>query len=252
LPRFVLLEDGQTLYRLFRRQLENVDVVRTRTLDRAVDELSRSPARALVVNTSPFAAPLASREQLCHLPYGTPAVTCWVPGEDEAARQLGVVRYLTKPVSSEVLLTTLAGLGTHVRSVLLVDDEPDVLQLFARMLSAAECGYRVLRAESGHRALALLRERRPDVVLLDLVMPGMDGFQLLEEKSRDPAICEIPVVIVTSTDPTGQPLASDVLTVTCGAQLSVRELLTCIQAVSEILSPPGRSADRALSGTPGG
>jgi CheY-like chemotaxis protein len=98
----------------------------------------------------------------------------------------------------------------------------------------------VLRATSGPQALDLLRERRPDVMLLDLIMPGMDGFQVLQEKSQDPAIREIPVVIVSATDPSGEPIVSDTLTVTHGGGLSVRNLLACIQAVSEVLSPrPG-------------
>jgi len=74
-------------------------------------------------------------------------------------------------------------------------------------------------------------------VLLDLIMPGMDGFQVLQEKSQDPAIRDIPVVVVSSRDPSGEPIVSDVLTVTRSGGLSVRDLLACIQAVSEALSP---------------
>jgi len=79
-------------------------------------------------------------------------------------------------------------------------------------------------------------------VLLDLIMPGMDGFQVLQEKSQDPAIRDIPVVVVSSRDPSGEPVvrmstSSDVLTVTRSGGLSVRDLLACIQAVSEALSP---------------
>ena len=73
-------------------------------------------------------------------------------------------------------------------SVLLVDDDPEVLRLFARMLSSSERGYRLMQATSGERALDLMRERQPDVVLLDLIMPRMDGFQILQAKSQDPAI----------------------------------------------------------------
>jgi CheY-like chemotaxis protein len=192
------------------------------------------------VNESTFAEMPASRDQLASLPYRTPAVACWVPGEDETARRLSVVRYLVKPISRETLLSTLEGLGEGVKSVLLVDDQPEALQLFARMLSSAERGYRVLRAENGQRALSLLRQRRPDVMLLDLIMPGMDGFQVLQEKRQDPAIQDIPVVVISARDPTGEPIVSDMLTVTRGGGLSVRDLLACIQAVSEILAPSGQ------------
>jgi CheY-like chemotaxis protein len=71
------------------------------------------------------------------LPYAMPAFTCWVPGADEAARHLGVVDYLVKPVAQEKLMATLSGLGDDVKRILLVDDNPEVLQLFARMLSSS-------------------------------------------------------------------------------------------------------------------
>ena len=248
-PRFVILEKGETLRRLFERYLNEFEVVAVRELGEAVRELSRSPANALVVN-----APADERPAVrpAELPYGTPVLSCWVPGDDETARRLGVVRYLLKPVTREALLTTLQGLGEGVRSVLVVDDEPDALQLFARMLSTAECGYRVMRTESGQRALSLLRERQPDALLLDLIMPGMDGFQVLQEKSRDPAIRDIPVVVITSRDPSGEPIVSDMLTVARGGGLSVRHLLACIEALSRILSPAEPAGDRGQPERPGG
>ena len=243
-PRFVLLEKGETLLRLFNRYVADVELVSARTLEEAVCELGRLPAQALIVNVPPFERSPALVDQLSNLPYGTPTVTCWVPGEDGAARRLGVVRYLTKPVTRERLLSTLEGLGDGVRTVLLVDDEPEVLQLFTRMLASARRDYRVVQAKSAHLALDLLRQRRPDVMLLDLIMPGMDGFQILQEKTRDPDIRGIPVIVVSSRDPAGEPVVSDALTVTRSGGLSGHALLDCVQAVSEILTPAIRSGSR--------
>ena len=261
LPRYVLLERGETLRRLCSRYLPGFEIASVRDLDEAIRELSRSPAQALIVNAPPRPRDggferggprdggyerggprdggyeRATVEPLAHLPHRTPAISCWVPGEGEIARRLGVVRYLVKPVTRQTLLSTLESLGEGVKSVLLVDDEPEALQLFTRVLSSAGRAYDVLQAKNGRRALSLLRERRPDVVLLDLIMPGMHGFQVLQEKSQDPAIRDIPVVVVSSRDPSGEPIVSDVLTVTRSGGLSVRDLLACIQAVSEALSP---------------
>ena len=125
-----------------------------------------------------------------------------------------------------------------------MDDKPEVLQLFARMLSSAQRSYRVLRATSGQQALSMLRQRKPDVMILDLIMPGMDGLQVLREKSLDPSTREIPVIVISASDPTGEPIVSDTLTVTQSGGLSVRDLLACIQAVSEVLAPAVRSGDR--------
>ena len=243
-PRFVLLEREDTLLRLFSRYVDGIEITSVQDIEGVMGELSRSPARALLVNAPPFEETPAPMDQLTNLPYDTPAITCWVPGEDEASKRLGVVRYLVKPVTRETLLSTLEELGEDMKSVLLVDDEPEVLQLFARMLSSAERNYRILQATNGQWALSLLRERQPDVMLLDLIMPGVDGFQVLWEKSRDSTIREIPVVVISARDPSGEPIVSDTLTVTRGGGLSVRDILACIQAVSEVLAPSVQSDGR--------
>jgi CheY-like chemotaxis protein len=211
----------------------------------AIQELGRSPAQAVLVNAASFTDQSAPIARMTDLPYNTPLITCWVDGEDQAARQLGVVRYLVKPISHETLTATLAQLGDHIETVLLVDDDRQLLQLFARQLLCAERPYRVLQTTSGRRALGLLRERQPDVMVLDLGMPKMDGFQVLEQKRKDASICEIPVVVISATDPTGQPIVSHHLSVTYGSGLSATNLLACIQVISEVLSPGVQSAGQA-------
>jgi signal transduction histidine kinase/CheY-like chemotaxis protein len=244
-PRYVLLEEGETLQRLFARYADRIETIGVRDIEEAVAELVRSPAHALVMNTPPSAGALIPTELLNNLPYGTPVVTCWVPGDDEAARRMGVVKYLVKPVTREALLATLESLGEDVEDVLLVDDQREVLRLLSRMLDTTGRQYTVIWATSGQRALRALRERRPDVMLLDLVMAGMDGFQVLREKAQDPAIRDIPVVIVSARDPSGEPIMSDRLTVDRGGGLSASDLLACIEAISEILSPSAQPDGRA-------
>jgi len=247
-PRFVLLEKGGTLQRLFTRYMDDVEITSVRDIERAIADLARSPAQALVVNASPLEE--LSPARFDGLPYGMPTVRCWIPGEDDAANQLGVVGYLVKPVTRERLLSALGEMEDRVRRVLLVDDDPEVLRLFTRMLSSADRPFRVLRAKSGQRALSLLRERRPDVMLLDLIMPGMDGFQVLREKGQDPAIRDIPVVVITARDPMNEPVASDSLTVTRSGGLSAPEILACIRSVSDILSQSAPSAGQGRTETP--
>jgi len=236
-PRFVLVDTGDMLRRLFSRYADAVDIVCVKDIQAGAREVGASPAQALVVNAPPLDVSLELRTQLANLPYGTPSIVCWVPGDDDAARQLGVARYLVKPIGRDALLTTVESLGPSVQTVLLVDDEPQILQLFARMLRSADRSYRVLRATSGPEALDLLRARRPDLMLLDLIMPDVDGFRVLEEKGKDESIRDIPVVVVSSRDPTGDPVASDTLTVTRSGGLSERELLESIRVISGLLVP---------------
>jgi CheY-like chemotaxis protein len=242
-PQFVLVEEGHVLQRLFGRYVHDVSVVAVDNVSKAIERLQDSPAQALIVN-APGGEPVStSEDRLSKLPHGTPAITCCVPGEEETIRQMGVERYLVKPITRQRLLSILEDLEEQVNTVLVVDDEPEVLQLFARLLSSSGRNYRVLRAKSGQRALGLLRERRPDVMLLDLFMPGMDGFQVLLAKEEDPSIRDIPTIVISARDPYGESIVTKSLTVRRDGGLSARELLACIRDISEILAPserPGR------------
>lgn len=82
------------------------------------------------------------------------------------------------------------------RRVLVVDDEPDVL-LLCRVNLEFE-GYEVMEAADGVEAMTRVRERRPDVILLDVMMPRMDGWQVLSELKDDAALKDIPVVMLTA------------------------------------------------------
>jgi CheY-like chemotaxis protein len=124
--------------------------------------------------------------------------------------------------------------------VLIIDDEPDAQQLFQRMLSTAEPPCRVLRASNGRQALRILREERPDAILLDLVMPDMDGFRFLETRRNDPQLHAIPVVVISARDPTGHPIVSPSLALTRAGGLSVAQVLACIEALCAIAGPAGR------------
>ena len=91
---------------------------------------------------------------------------------------------------------TVAGDGAA--TVLVIDDDPGARALMRRMLEREH--YRVLLAEDGASGLALARERRPDAIALDVVMPGMDGWAVLAALKDDPALAEIPVVMTTMLD----------------------------------------------------
>jgi len=250
--RLVVLERGRSLQRLLARHLKDVEIAPVTTLEEAIRELERVPAQALLVNEPSVGQALQNLNGPTGLPQGVPAMICSVPGPVEAAGALGASDYLVKPISQDALLETLGRLHLRGRTALIVDDEPDAQRLFRRMLVASGRGYRVLRATEGRHALNILREQRPDVVLLDLVMPDMDGFQLLAAKSADPALRDIPVVIISARDPAGQPIVSNALAVTRRDGLSMPQLLRCIEAISEVLSIEGPTADRGPSEAPPG
>ncbi|MFN7849598.1 MAG: PleD family two-component system response regulator [Burkholderiales bacterium] len=83
-----------------------------------------------------------------------------------------------------------------VQKILVVDDSPTERFFFTDLLN--KNGYNVFTAESGEEALVKTREIKPDLILMDVVMPGSNGFQATREITRDPALAHIPVIICTS------------------------------------------------------
>jgi DNA-binding response OmpR family regulator len=82
--------------------------------------------------------------------------------------------------------------------VLIVDDDPDTVFVLAHFVRRE--GFVAIEAGSGLEALRILSDRPVDVILLDLMMPGMDGFEVCRVLKRDPATAEIPVIMITARD----------------------------------------------------
>ncbi len=236
-PRLVLLENGSSLQRLLTRFLDGVEIQPVTSWEEAARELARMPAQALIVNGASVGDTLLRVHGSAPLPNDTPVVVCAVPEMQQAADALGVSDYLVKPLARDMLLGALDRLCLTQGTVLIVDDEPDAVRMVQRMLTSTGRGYRVLRATSGRQALGILRQERPDALLLDLLMPDMDGFKLLEAKGQDPALRDIPTVVISAQDPAGQPIVSHALAVTRGDGLPVPQLLDCIGAITRVLSP---------------
>jgi DNA-binding response OmpR family regulator len=80
--------------------------------------------------------------------------------------------------------------------ILIIEDEADIQHFISRVLELE--GYQVLRAGNGHTGLALLRENTVSLVLLDLRLPGLDGWSVLREIKNDPNLTTIPVIVLTA------------------------------------------------------
>jgi len=247
MARYVVVEQELRLAPLLRRYLDNAEIVAVADLPAALAALAHSPAQALIVNQPEVPAGLAS-----HIPFETPLVTCWAPGISAAAHDLSVVRYLVKPINRPDLLESLEAFGERVHSVLLSDDHPDAQQLFTRMLASAPRQYVVYHAVNGYQALELLRERKPDLLLLDLVMPDLDGFAVLRAKAQDPDIRDIPVIVISATDPSNTPVITEAMTVRRSHGLTTADFLACLQALSAALLPERPKADSARASNPPG
>ena len=85
---------------------------------------------------------------------------------------------------------------TLARNILCVEDEPEMIDLIRLILSRK--GFNVQGAAGGVEGIRLIRELRPNLVLLDLMMPDMDGWEVYQQMKADPALRDIPVIVVTA------------------------------------------------------
>jgi YesN/AraC family two-component response regulator len=149
------------------------------------------------------------------------------------------VDYLTKPIELTELTRALdqhwMGLATDrdVNTILVVDDDPDTLEMHARIVKAQSPSQHVLTARDGLEALALLQREAIDVVLLDLMMPGLDGFGVLEAMRSQDATRDIPVIVLTGQVLTERDMArlnQGVATVLNKGVFSLEETLAHVDA----------------------
>ena len=236
-PRLIVVEDGSALSRLLARYLDNAELAPVKSAEEALEAVEEFPAQALLVNAASVGQSLRRLENEIALPFGLPVIVCSLPDLGDAADSLGVHDYLIKPISREDLLSALDRLENEIKTILIVDDEPDVLRLFRRMLASAGRNYRVLRASSAGQARQIMRETKPDVVLTDLVMPEQDGYQLIADMKADPALRDIPIVVTSARDPSSQPTVSQSLAVVRGGGIAIPQLLTAVSALVGVLSP---------------
>ncbi|MGH7325217.1 MAG: ATP-binding response regulator, partial [Candidatus Rokuibacteriota bacterium] len=129
-----------------------------------------------------------------------PVILVTVVDEQSRGYSLGAADYLVKPVDRERLYDALRRLcGTRPSGRLLVVDDDVTTRAIVRQALVRE-GWTVTEAENGRVALARLAEARPDAIVLDLLMPEMDGFEFLAELRRSAAWRDVPVLVLTAMD----------------------------------------------------
>jgi len=119
---------------------------------------------------------------------------------DEATFDVGLTSFVAKPSSAQTLIDTIsAARPAHATSpILIVDDDPRVRELHRDVVAHALPEYPIRTAGDGPEALALMAEDVPSLVLLDLLMPGMEGTDVLDQMRADPRLRQVPVIILSS------------------------------------------------------
>ena len=125
-----------------------------------------------------------------------PVIVLTIVPDDGTAWDLGIVNYLTKPVGAEELLQNIEQALTWQGRVLIVEDDPDTVGLLSATMR--RIGFTPLVAADGYEGLTIARRYRPDLILLDLRLPGMDGFEALTHLKRDAVTQTIPIIAISA------------------------------------------------------
>jgi signal transduction histidine kinase/CheY-like chemotaxis protein len=225
----LVTEDAEVVH-LFERYLDDYAIVPVRdAIALSVLPPTTDLAGAVVVAPDGLTAHRRALAIQVRRP-GIPVIACGLTSTHRSlAERLDVADYLVKPIGRERVRQILDRLGPAVNRLMVVDDDPDAARLLARMIRAVSRSYRVKTVTSGAEALGLVETDRPDAIFVDLIMPDVDGFTLIEAVRNHRELGETPIVAVSAKALDVKPLASNGLIVLGPGGIPATGLLDCIR-----------------------
>jgi CheY-like chemotaxis protein len=206
-PLVLVVEDDQQAWQLLAHHLSEAGYRVTRAPDgeQAVEMARRLKPHAITLDILlPDQDGLKVLTRLKGDPEtrGVPVIVISISDNRELGISLGAVDWLVKPANQADLLAAVHGAiaagDPGTRTVLVVDDEPPTVELLTDMLTTQ--GFRVLTALDGRRGIAIARAQRPDLIVLDLVMPELTGFDVVRELRQLPETRDIRILIFSVKD----------------------------------------------------
>lgn len=167
------------------------------------------------------------------LPILTPMIECSLPSRSWILQQLHVAGSFVKPVIPSDLIQAVRKVGP-VRNVLIIDDDPGFAQLVERILQTSGDDYDLSCIHTGDRAITQMQLRIPDLILLDLSMPDLNGMRILEFMQGHPDLTHVPVILVSATNYAEDLLAKygGRIVVLHSSRISTTQTLDYIHAIS--------------------
>jgi signal transduction histidine kinase/AraC-like DNA-binding protein len=205
-------ENAQPLIQYLEQQGIKAEIVYWDENGRWLERATQNPPAAVVVDVqkTPERGWEAMRSLKTHPATGDTAVLFYVLEAKHNSGAILELDYLNKPIGAPELAQALWRVGwaesntavgetaTGGKTILIVDDDPGVLDMHAQIVRTQFPQYQILLAAGGKEALRLLQTGRPDLVLLDLMMPDLDGFGVLEAMQEMETACQIPVIVLSA------------------------------------------------------
>lgn len=127
-----------------------------------------------------------------------PVILVTIVAEENLGFALGAVDYIFKPVNIDLLVSKVTQLVPDGQSILVIDDDTEARELINKGVS--KLGWKIIEAANGREALEQIAQSEPSIIILDLLMPEMDGFTFLKEIQKNQRWRNIPIIVVTAKD----------------------------------------------------
>ncbi|MDI9547237.1 MAG: hybrid sensor histidine kinase/response regulator [Chloroflexota bacterium] len=229
----VIDPDMETTRRLA-SHLKGWDVIRIPDIEQAAVVAGEEGPRAIIHNRRP--GHFDSEDLYAVLP--VPVISCCLPSRAWIADTRQVLSCLSKPITREQLLEAVRSV-TDVETVLIVDDDRGFCQLVTRHIESAGIPVETLAAYTGEEGLEFMCRQTPDLLLLDLLLPGKNGLEVLMEMAGDATLCKVPVILLTATSYVEDDLSpkDGRIMVSSAAGLQPGETLRGVAALITALEP---------------
>ncbi len=175
-----------------------------------------------------------------------PTIIISITDDKETGFAMGAVGYIAKPVNKDTLITEIKKIGGRSpRTIMVVDDNEFECKEMSKIINQE--GMQAVVADSGTKCMRIIKKSLPDVLVLDLMMPDMDGFEVLERVRNDPSTKKLPVIVVTAKELTTEDrdkLAGNATAVLQKSDTTSRALL---KEIKKILDDIGMSQKSQVS-----
>ncbi len=190
---WLVVDADPHITKLISRYVQNCSIIQIDNPVEIDDALQRYSPQGIIFN-----APQESvvSNHLIDLPI--PVVVCSLPSTTQMVTKLGVNGCLSKPILPQQLIDYLEPYP-FIKSLLVIDDDIGVVQLVQRILENNRPNLSVRRAYNGEQAREMMESSVPDLVLLDLAMPAISGFEVISTMKRNPLLQDVPIILLTAT-----------------------------------------------------
>ncbi len=232
---FVVLDKDPAIRQLFERYSVKHRPISIADDTEALRLIQTIRPAALIFDDQIDHAALLNDLQACDDP--TPLIACAMPSGRRRAELINSTTHFIRLVTGDALRSTIETLSPAARTVLVIAEDRDVVRMFTRMLQVLP--YKILKAYSDEEGLALIHERHPDVIVLDVLRPDADGMTLVRRVRANPQFANTPIIVSSTSGDLDEltPAPHGKIEISKVSGFQPVELVRCIEALVDAFRP---------------